>query len=85
LLVVFAVALQLGAAVITWHGDAGRGRPCRLAAAAYAVEPIGCVTAGRMSERMMVRLVSCDLQGWQASVRIEATPPGVLALEYGAG
>jgi secretion/DNA translocation related TadE-like protein len=81
LLAVFAVALQLGAAVITRHRAQSAADLAALAAAAYAVggTSAACATAQRVTDRMAVRMVSCELSGWEASVWVEAVPPGMLA------
>jgi len=81
LLTVFAIALQLGAAVITRHRAEAAADLAALAAAAHAVggEPAACASAGRVTDRMAVRMVSCELRGWDAIVRVEAAPPGLLA------
>lgn len=81
LLAVFAVALQLGAAVITRHRAESAADLAALAAAAHAVSgtQAACAAADRVTGGMAVRLLSCDLRGWEARVRVEATPPGLLA------
>jgi len=80
-LTVFAIAVQLGAAVITRHRAEAAADLAALAAAAQAAggtaEP--CATARRVTDRMGGRILSCELHGWEVQVRVEATPPGFLA------
>jgi secretion/DNA translocation related TadE-like protein len=85
LLAVFAVAVQLGGAVVTRHRAEAAGDLAALAAAAWATSGAerACVAARRVTDRMAVRLVSCELRGWQAAVQVEARPPGALA-RFGA-
>jgi len=80
-LAVFAIAFQLAAAVITRHRAEAAADLAALAAAAYTVSGTSdaCATARRVTDRMAVRMVSCELHGWEASVRVEAVPPGALA------
>lgn len=77
----FAIAVQFGAAVTTRHRAEAAADLAALAAAAYAADgtEAACATARRVTDRMAVRMASCELHGWEANVRIEAAPPGVLA------
>ena len=79
-LAAFAIAVQLGAAVITRHRTEAAADLAALAAAAHAADATSdaCATARRVTDAMSVRLVSCELRGWEANVRVEGTPPGVL-------
>jgi len=81
LLSIFAVTIQLGAATITRHRAEAAGDLAALAAAANAASGAerACAVARRVTDRMTVGLVACELRGWQAIVSVEATPPGVLA------
>jgi secretion/DNA translocation related TadE-like protein len=77
-LAVFAVAFQLGAAVITRHRAEAAADLAALAGAADAVTGDACATAARVAQRMAVRLTSCELDGWEVRILVEATPPGPL-------
>jgi len=81
LLAVFGIALQLGAAVITRHRAEAAADLAALAAASKAVSgtPAACAAAHRVADHMAARITSCELHGWEASVRVEATPAGALA------
>ena len=81
LLAVFALALQLGSAMITRHRVEAAADLAALAAAAHAVSgtPQACGRARRVAENMAVRLTACEVRGWEVSVRAEAAPPGFLA------
>lgn len=76
----FVVAVQLGAAVVTRHRAAAAADLAALAAAAHVIGGPGqaCATARRVTDRMVVRLTSCELDEWDATVRVEASPPGLL-------
>ncbi len=80
-LAVFAVAVQLGAAVITRHRAEAAADLAALAAAAHAVDgpAAACATGRRVTDRMAVRMVVCELDGWEVDVEVEAAPPGLLA------
>jgi secretion/DNA translocation related TadE-like protein len=80
LLAIFGLGLQLGAAVVTRHRAEAAADLAALAAAANAASGAmaACAAAQRVADRMAVRIASCQLRGWQASVRVEATPPGAL-------
>lgn len=80
-LAVFAVALQLGAAMITRHRAEAAADLAALAAASHAVSGAvdACATARRVTDRMAAGMVSCELRGWEVDVRVEAAPPGLLA------
>lgn len=81
LLAVFAVVVQLGAAVATRHRAEAAADLAALAAAAWSTggDERACAAARRVTERMSVRLVSCELRGWQSTVNVEAAPSGSLA------
>lgn len=83
-LAVFAVALQFGAAVVTRHRAEAAADLAALAAAANATSgaATACAAAKRVTDGMAARVASCELYGWEASVVVEAEPPGVLA-RYG--
>jgi secretion/DNA translocation related TadE-like protein len=86
LLAVLAVALQLGLAVITRHRAEAAADLAALAAAAHAVlgTDAACADGRRVTDRMSVRLVSCQLHGWEATVEVEVTTGGLLATFGGA-
>jgi secretion/DNA translocation related TadE-like protein len=77
--------LVVGAATVTRHRAAGAADLAALAAADYAPdgEQAACGWARWVTDRMRVRLVSCQLDGWDALVRTSADPPGPLA-RFGA-
>lgn len=81
ILAVFAVAMQLGSAVITRHRAEAAADLAALAAAGHAISGTvaACATARRVTDRMAVRMVSCELHGWVAKVQVEAAPSSVLA------
>ena len=80
-LAMLAIAMQLGAAVITRHRAEAAADLAALAVAAGAVDgtKAACASGQRVTDAMTVRLVSCELHGWEASVQVEAVAPGVLA------
>lgn len=77
--------LAVGASAVTRHRAAGAADLAALAAADYAPdgEQAACGWARWVTDRMRVRLISCDLDGWDALVRTSADPPGPLA-RFGA-
>jgi len=79
-LAVFAVAVQLGAAVITRHRAEAAADLAALAAAARVIAgpAHACASARRVTDRMAVRMEGCELDGWEVTVRVEASPPGLL-------
>ena len=79
-LAAFAVAVQLGAAVITRHRAEAAADLAALAAAARvtAGPADACASARRVTDRMVVRMEACELDGWEVTVRVEASPPGLL-------
>jgi secretion/DNA translocation related TadE-like protein len=79
-LVVFVGAVHFGAVVVTRHRVAAAADLAALAAAAHAVDGTdqACATARRVTDRMVVRLSACELDGWDAIVQVEAPPPGPL-------
>lgn len=79
-LVVFVAAMQFGAVVITRHRAAAAADLAALAAASHAVAGTdhACATARRITDRMVVRMSACELDGWDATVQVEASPPGPL-------
>lgn len=81
LIVVLGLALQLGAALVTRHRAEAAADLAALAAAAHAVsgDQTACAAARRVTDGMAVRLVSCELTGWNAAVTVQAQPPGPLA------
>jgi secretion/DNA translocation related TadE-like protein len=85
-LLLFATGvLAIGTAAVTRHRAAGAADLAALAAADYAPdgEQAACGWAQWVADRMRVRLVSCELDGWDALVRTSADPPGPLA-RFGA-
>jgi secretion/DNA translocation related TadE-like protein len=77
--------LAVGAATVTRHRVAGAADLAALAAADYAPdgEQAACGWARWVTDRMRVRLVSCQLDGWDALVQTSGDPPGPLA-RFGA-
>jgi secretion/DNA translocation related TadE-like protein len=84
-LALFAVGVQLGAAVVTRHRAEAAADLAALAAAARAVSgsEAACAVAARVAGRMAVRLESCELDGWDAVVRVTARPPPLIE-QFGA-
>lgn len=79
-LALFAAGVQLGSAVITRHRAEAAADLAALAAAAWAVSgpEVACLTAERVARRMAARLASCELDGWDAVVRVTARPSGLV-------
>jgi secretion/DNA translocation related TadE-like protein len=86
LLAMLAVCLQLGVAVITRHRAEAAADLAALAVASHAVlgTDAACADGRRVTDRMAVGLVACQLQGWEATVEVEATTGGLLATFGGA-
>ena len=80
LLGVFTVGLQLGAAVATRHQAQAAADLAALATAAGVLTgpEAACGQARRVAERMSAELTGCELQGWNAIVRVSARPPGLI-------
>lgn len=81
LFLVATVVLALGSAVVTRHRATSAADLAAIAAAEYAPdgETTACQRARWVTDRMLVRLTSCRLDGWDALVETSAEPPGVIA------
>jgi len=79
-LVLMAVAVQLAAVVITRHRAQAAADLAALASATDAVagQLAACRAARDVAERMATELTGCELDGWDAVVRVSARPPGLV-------
>lgn len=80
-LVVATLVIWVGAAAVTRHRAESAADLAALAAAGGALggSRDACGQARRVADRMRVVLHVCRLAGWEVSVEVAATPPGVLA------
>lgn len=82
LMVLVAVGVQIGAAVVTRHRVAAAADLAALAAAGQLV--VGgdraCERAGRIAQRMSATMTACRISEWEAYVEVTARPPGWAAL-----
>lgn len=78
LLVVAAVLFSLGSVMLTRQRAADTADLAALAAAGGAARgaEAACDRANSVAVRAAVRLVSCQLDGWDALVEVEAAAPG---------
>ncbi|WP_216213723.1 Rv3654c family TadE-like protein [Amycolatopsis aidingensis] len=81
LLVLASVVCWLGTALVTRHRAAGAADLAALGAAGHAVhgQEEACARARTVADRMGARVRECELLGWDAVVRVEASPPDALA------
>lgn len=72
--------LRLGEAVVLRHQAESAADLAALAGAAQVLagEQYACAQARRVTDRMRVRLVSCQTQGWDVLVELTAQPAGWL-------
>lgn len=79
---VAAFALHLGEAMVIRHRAEAAADLAALAAATRAVpgEHYACAQARRVTDRMRVQLVSCELHGWDALISVAAQPTGWLGV-----
>lgn len=79
-LALFMIGLQLGSVVAARHRAEAAADLAALASAAQA--PAGpeaaCRSATKVAERMSTTLISCELQGWNAAIRVSARPSGLV-------
>lgn len=78
LLGVALFGMHLGAALVARHQAESAADLAALAGAGAVVagEQAACAEAGRITERMRVRLLSCQVRGWDVSVEVAARPAG---------
>jgi len=83
-LALFMIGLQLGSVVTARHRAEASADLAALASAAQALAgpEAACRSAAKVAERMSTTLTSCELQGWNATVRVSARPSG-LAERFG--
>lgn len=72
--------LSLGAAMVARHHAESAADLAALAGAGQVLpgESYACTQARRVTDRMRVRLVSCQLRNWDVLVDVTAQPPGWL-------
>jgi secretion/DNA translocation related TadE-like protein len=72
--------LRLGEAVVVRHQAESAADLAALAGAVQVLagEQYACAQARRVTDRMRVRLVSCQTQGWDVLVELTAQPAGWL-------
>ena len=72
--------LHLGEAVVIRHQAESAADLAALAGAAQVLagEQYACAQARRVTDRMRVRLVSCQTRGWDVLVNVTAQPGGWL-------
>jgi secretion/DNA translocation related TadE-like protein len=72
--------LRLGEAVVVRHHAESAADLAALAGAAQVLagEQYACAQARRVTDRMRVRLVSCQTRGWDVLVELTAQPTGGL-------
>jgi secretion/DNA translocation related TadE-like protein len=75
-LVLLVIGLQLGSAVVARHRAEAAADLAALASAAKSLagREAACRSATRVAERMSTTLISCELDGWDAIVRVSARP-----------
>ena len=76
MLALLGIGLQLGSAVVARHRAEAAADLAALAATAQAIagQEAACHSATRVAEGMSTTLTSCELQGWDAVVRVSARP-----------
>lgn len=81
LLTMVGLMFWLGAAAVTRHRAANAADLAALAAAAEARngQVSACAEARSVARHMGARLSACHLEGWDALVRVEIAPAGVLS------
>lgn len=79
-LALFVIGLQLGSVVAARHRAQASADLAALASAAQALAgpEAACRSATKVAERMSTTLISCELQGWDAAVRVSARPSGLV-------
>lgn len=80
-LVIAVAGMHLGGMLLTRHRAESAADLAGLAAAGRSVagQQVACARAHGLTERMIVELVSCRLEGWDALVEVRVRPGGPLA------
>jgi secretion/DNA translocation related TadE-like protein len=74
--VLLVIGLQLGSAVVARHRAEAAADLAALASAGQAIagREAACRLATRVAEQMSTTLISCELDEWDAIVRVSARP-----------